>query len=178
MGIQQISVTTSYLNSTVFLGSNGGEYETFNDALYQMFLLTIVGDYDYTTLKAIDKVTSQVMISAYFILVSCVCLNLYIALLSEMFASVYAEAQAIVYMNKAKIMLLIEKLFPRANTKFENYLQKFCSPQVNSIISFFTFLLLCIVKCCVSYEHTRSNIIVSNECFACGAHFNMTDECY
>ena len=105
-----------------------------------MFLLTIVGDYDYTTLKAIDKVVSQIMITAYFILVSCVCLNLYIALLSEMFASVYADAQAIVYMNKAKIMLLIEKLFPEANTKFENYLQKFGSPQVTFHYFFFYIL--------------------------------------
>ena len=102
-----------------------------------MFLLTIVGDYDYTTLKAIDKVVSQIMISAYFILVSCVCINLYVALLSKIFTSVYAEAQAIVYINKAKIMLLIEKLFPTANTKFENYLQKNCSPQVLFLYFFF-----------------------------------------
>ena len=114
-----------------FSGSDGGEYETFNDALYQMFLLTIVGDYEYDPLKRINKTMSQLLVAAYLILVSCVCINLYIALLSEMFASVYVEAKATSYMNEARIMLLIQKLFPQVNTDFEIYLQEFCSPQVS-----------------------------------------------
>lgn len=98
--------------------------------LYQLYLLTIVGDYEYQPLKEIDKITSQVLVGLYFFLVSIVSLNLYIALLSEAFSRVNQTASAIAYLKEAAECINIEQNFPEFKRKFEIYINKYCSPLV------------------------------------------------
>jgi len=112
------------------IAADDAEYVHFNDMLYQLYLLTIVGDYEYQPLKEIDKITSQVLVGLYFFLVSIVSLNLYIALLSEAFSRVNQTASAIAYLKEAAECINIEQNFPEFKRKFEIYINKYCSPLV------------------------------------------------
>lgn len=110
-----------------------GEYKTFNDMLYQLFLLTIVGDYDYDTLREVDKVFSQILVGLYFVLVSVISLNLYIALLSEAVARVNQTAAATAFLKEAEEIVNIERIFPYLKSDFERYADKFYAPRINRL---------------------------------------------
>lgn len=113
------------------LGSAGGEYETFNDMLYQLYLLTIVGDYDYDTLKAVDKIPSQIFVGLYVILVSVISLNLFIALLSEAVARVNQTALATTFLKEAEELVTLERVFPYLRKEFDIYANKYYAPEVS-----------------------------------------------
>jgi len=111
------------------------EYIEINNLLYQLYLLTIVGDYDYGSLKNIDEFASQILVGFYILLVSCVCLNLYIALLSEAFVRVHSFALATARLNQAKVLLTMQSIFPDLKRELELYLMKECSPLRTTIKS-------------------------------------------
>ena len=93
-----------------------------------MYLLTIVGDYDYGDLKLINKTFSQIFVGLYFILVSIITLNLFIALMSEMIGRVNEKASAQVYLKEAEAICMLEKSFSSLRDEFESFIKKECNP--------------------------------------------------
>ena len=55
--------------------------------------MTLMAGFDWEGLVAIDRLMSQIMVGTYYALACVVTMNLYIALLSDTFARVYAQAQ-------------------------------------------------------------------------------------
>ena len=55
--------------------------------------MTLMADFDYDGLVKINSVMAQILVGTYFALACVVTMNLYIALLSDTFARVYAHAQ-------------------------------------------------------------------------------------
>lgn len=107
------------------------EYVLFEDLVYQMYLLTLVGDYDYEDLRVIDKLMAQILVGLYFVLVSVVTLNLFIALMSEAISRVNQIAAATAYLKEAKEINLLEGYFPNYSSKFEKYVIEECAPLVS-----------------------------------------------
>ena len=66
--------------------------------------MTLMADFDWDGLVLVDRLMAQVMVGSYFALAGVVCMNLYIALLSDTFARVYAQAQVcvIIHLNRVK----------------------------------------------------------------------------
>ena len=94
--------------------------------------MTLMGDFDFDYLVEIDRLMAQILCGSYFALAGVVCMNLYIALLSDTFARVYAQAQANAVMQLAKSVILLEsKLGKEKRLNFAHYLQDECSPEVN-----------------------------------------------
>ena len=92
---------------------------------------------------------AQLFCGTYFALVSVVCMNLYIALLSDTFARVYMVAQATAVMQQAKTVMMLEShLSEDLRIKFAQHLQDHCSPEE---VGTLYFLLLC--KC--SYDFSK-----------------------
>ena len=54
--------------------------------------MTLVGDFDMDGLVAVDRLMAQVLVGTYFCVAGVICMNLYIALLTDTFARVYALA--------------------------------------------------------------------------------------
>ena len=98
-----------------------------------MYLLTIVGDYDYGDLKIIDENFAQIFVGLYFVLVSVITLNLFIALMSEAIARINEKASAQAYLKEAEEITLIEKYFPTYRDEFENFLKEKANPWVSSL---------------------------------------------
>ncbi len=99
--------------------------------------MTLVGDFNWDGLVAVDRLFAQLLVGTYFALTSVVCLNLYIALLSDTFSRVYAQAQANAVMQQAQLVITVEKsLSKRRKTKFGHYMQDECGPLVSLFGSF------------------------------------------
>ena len=93
--------------------------------------MTLMGDFDMDGLVEIDRLMAQILCGTYFALAGVVCMNLYIALLSDTFARVYAQAQANAVMQQAKTVIQIEgKLGKEKKLKFAHCIQNECSPEV------------------------------------------------
>lgn len=109
-------------------GSSGSEYEAFYDLVYQLYLLAIVGDYEYDYLKDSDVVTSQILVGLYFILLSTITLNLLVAMFTEAFIRINETAVANARLREAEEILEIERRFPEKKKEFEIYLNQYCAP--------------------------------------------------
>ena len=109
----------------------GTEFMYFNDLVYQVFMMTLVNDYQFDQLTKQDKVMAQILVGTYLAIASVVCLNLYIALMSDTFARVWSEATANAYMSQALELLAAERaLSEKTLQKIKQVLLDECSPQV------------------------------------------------
>jgi len=93
--------------------------------------MTLMGGFDWDGLVAVDRLMAQILCGSYFALAGVVCMNLYIALLSDTFARVYAQAKATAVMQQAKTIITLEgKLSKFYKSKYAHFMLRECSPQV------------------------------------------------
>ena len=121
------SLNYSFIHSTI-----DSEYKKLSDLIYQVYLLTIVGDYEYDDLANVKKLAAQLFVGIYALVVSIITINLYIALLSEAYSSISANASARAYLEHAMHIRRVEWFFPDTKLDFENYINKYCSPMVRN----------------------------------------------
>ena len=122
----------------------GTEFMYFNDLVYQVFMMTLVANYKFDELTKQDKVMAQILVGSYLAIASVVCLNLYIALMSDTFARVWSAATANAFMSQASAMLAAEPLLNDKNAdRVRNVLLTSCSPQVrNQMVVIHIFLVI------------------------------------
>lgn len=102
----------------------------FNGAMFSMFRLTLVDDYDYDTMKQIDSIMADILVGSWLALSAILCLNLFIALLSDTFQRVYDNAHAISVMQKAiSILAFWETLSMDDKNRFLDFIKDTCSPK-------------------------------------------------
>ena len=91
-----------------------------------------VGDsFNLNGLVKVDRLMAQILAGSYLAVAGVVCLNLYIALLSKTFADAYGQAQATALMQKAQIIISVEKNFSgKQKERFAHYMQRECAPMV------------------------------------------------
>eukprot|EP00795_Rhopilema_esculentum_P015771 gene15771-7069_t len=107
------------------------EFYHFNDLAYQVFMMTLVADYEYSQLTTQDKLLAEILVGSYLAIAGVVCLNLYIALMSETFSRVWSEATANAYMSQASQLLTAEsELEDSKLDKMHNVLLTECSPLI------------------------------------------------
>ena len=93
--------------------------------------MTLIGDFNWDGLVAVHRLMAQVLVGTYFALTGVVCMNLYIALLSDTFSRVYAKALANAVMQQAHIILSIEKSLSKTKRiLFGHYMKNECGPLV------------------------------------------------
>ena len=101
------------------------------EPLLPSFQMTLIGNINWDGLVAVHRVMAQVLVGTYFALAGVVCMNLYIALLSDTFSRVYARALANAVMQQAHIILSIEKsLSKEKRIRFGHYFKNECGPLV------------------------------------------------
>ena len=81
---------------------------------------------------AVHRVIAQVLVGTYFAIAGVVCMNLYIALLSDTFSRVYGRAQANAVMQQAQIIVQMEKsLTKKKKVGLRHYMKNECGPLVS-----------------------------------------------
>ncbi|XP_065055117.1 uncharacterized protein LOC135683708 [Rhopilema esculentum] len=105
------------------------DWKKFNDLTFSVWMVTLIADFNFDGLVAVDKLMAQVLVGSYFAIASVVCMNLYIALLSETFARVYQNALANAALLQATTILQVENaLSKKRKSRSEKYIQEECSP--------------------------------------------------
>eukprot|EP00794_Sanderia_malayensis_P014118 gene14118-15594_t len=101
-----------------------------HDVIYHVFMMTVVADYRLSDLTRQEKITAQLLVGSYVVIASIICLNLYIALMSDTFARAWSAATANATMCQAMQILVEEEgISGEASSKFVKVLLNECSPQ-------------------------------------------------
>ncbi|KAL5020929.1 hypothetical protein ScPMuIL_000084 [Solemya velum] len=104
-------------------------FGNFGEVFFTLFRLTLVDDYDFDNMQLVDSFMAYLLVGTWLALSAILCLNLFIALLSETFQRVYDNAQANAVMQKAITILSVwEKLSKNQQKDFYGYISKHCSP--------------------------------------------------
>ena len=99
--------------------------------VYSVWALTMVTAFPTTAIEGIDRRIAQIYLSLYYLVMSILSLNLFIALLSQVFSQVFQDTKKYVSLEQAKSILSAET-FLSAREKICNteYLQRHCKPLV------------------------------------------------
>ncbi|ELU06894.1 hypothetical protein CAPTEDRAFT_184604 [Capitella teleta] len=117
--------TPEAANNTIIVDG----YKDASSLLFSLFRLTLVDDYDYDGMKAVDPVMADILVGTWLALSAIVMLNLFIALMSDTFQRVYDNAKANAVMQKAITILSIEENMGRKRRdKFLEHIHKNCAP--------------------------------------------------
>ena len=107
-------------------------YSNFEELAYNLLQITVVGDFGFENLTAIDGRMARLLCGTYIVVSGIVCLNLFIALLSDTFQRVYDNVQANTQMLRASRVLNFEDNFaPKRREKYQHKIHMRCSPEVS-----------------------------------------------
>lgn len=125
-------------------GQSSDGWKQVNDLIYSVWLVTVVGDYDYNAIVTVNKAMAQVLTGTYTALSGILLLNLFIALMSDTFQRVYDNAKANALMQKAiSIDSHQSCLSIKANNQFRLFIHSQCAPEVMRHFNFI-LLLMCL----------------------------------
>nr|XP_018671663.1 transient receptor potential cation channel subfamily A member 1 isoform X3 [Ciona intestinalis] len=103
---------------------------TVDQMLFSLFRITLVDEYQFNEMQTFDIVMAYIMVGTFLGVSAILCINLFIALLSDTFQRVYDNANANAVMQQAALLLTIEEnLSNRARKKFIKYIDDKCSPE-------------------------------------------------
>ncbi|XP_060608623.1 uncharacterized protein LOC132760627 isoform X3 [Ruditapes philippinarum] len=101
----------------------------FNEAMFSLWRMTLVDEYAYDEMKAIDPIMADILVGTWLFLSAVLCLNLLIALFSDTFQRVYDNARANAVMQKAVMILSFwEGMSPETRNKFLDHISNTCAP--------------------------------------------------
>lgn len=113
------------------LGENPEDWETFDKLLYSVWAIAYGGDYNFNALRVFDSVTASILVGVYVALSAILLLNLFIALMSNSFQTVYDNAKGNALMQKASVLLAYEDARGKKNNqKFIKFIEGNCAPLV------------------------------------------------
>ncbi|XP_033737812.1 transient receptor potential cation channel subfamily V member 2-like [Pecten maximus] len=128
-GGERVTYDTRYHdnNTTEYVNVEG--FTRFGDVFFSLFRITLVDDYDYQTMKSVDPIMTDILVGSWLTVSAIVCLNLFIALLSDSFQRVYDNAHSIARMQKAIVCLVDWDLLSKSRRKqILNDMRERCNP--------------------------------------------------
>ena len=115
-------------------GINGTEGYTMNslELFYNIFQMALIGDYKFDNIAKKDKIMAEILCATYIFLGGLVCLNLFIALMSNTFQRVYDNAKANALMQQAACIVSRETRMPYKNQlQHREWINANCAPQIS-----------------------------------------------
>ena len=107
-------------------------YSNFEDLAYNLLQITVVGDFGFSDLASKHSRMARLLCGSYIVVSGIVCLNLFIALLSDTFQRVYDNVQANAQMLRASRVLNFEENFSRKRReRYRRRLHRRCSPEIS-----------------------------------------------
>ena len=110
---------------------SGDGWEKVNDLIYSVWLVTVVGEYDFDAIVSVDKLMAQILVGTFTALSGILLLNLFIALMSDTFQRVYDNAKANALMQMANsINTHQQNMGTKSIDRFRLFIQGKCAPEV------------------------------------------------
>ncbi|KAJ8033013.1 Serine/threonine-protein phosphatase 6 regulatory ankyrin repeat subunit C [Holothuria leucospilota] len=104
--------------------------ETVDQLTYSLFRLTLVDEYQYDEMREVDVIMTYILCTTFLFLSAILCINLFIALLSNTFQRIYDNATSNAVMQQASIILNIEdSLNKKSREKMRKFIHERCSPE-------------------------------------------------
>ncbi|XP_013392770.1 uncharacterized protein LOC106160659 isoform X2 [Lingula anatina] len=124
-GTKVIDDSTLFPNPYGNLTVQATGFQDVGELIFSMFRLSMVDDYDYEGMRKADFMFADIMVAAWMALSAILCLNLFIALLSDTFQRVYDNAHANAVMQKAIHILTAEEgMSNKRREKFRRYIHE------------------------------------------------------
>lgn len=112
-------------------GLDGDGWENFNDLMYSVWQLTVVGNYPWDSLLVVDRLMAQILCGTYLAVSAIVMINIFIALMSDTFQRVYDNAKANAAMQRASTILTMEEnMGDKTRERYRRLIHERFSPEV------------------------------------------------
>ena len=109
------------------------DLNTFYSTVFTVFRIIVVDEYPFHIMRDTDEWMTYFIIGSYISIVSIVSLNLFIALLSNTFQTVYDNSKANATMEKARILLSFERKLPfRIMKYYYEHIHQKCKPLIEN----------------------------------------------
>ncbi|CAK8679226.1 unnamed protein product [Clavelina lepadiformis] len=102
---------------------------TVDQMLFSLYRITLVDDYQFDEMRAFDVVMAYILIGTFLGISAILCINLFIALLSDTFQRVYDNAKANAFMQQASLLLSVEENLGKAKEKYTKHIDENCNPE-------------------------------------------------
>ncbi|XP_076824504.1 uncharacterized protein LOC143470330 isoform X2 [Clavelina lepadiformis] len=102
---------------------------TVDQMLFSLYRITLVDDYQFDEMRAFDVVMAYILIGTFLGISAILCINLFIALLSDTFQRVYDNAKANAFMQQASLLLSIEENLGKAKQEYTKHIDENCNPE-------------------------------------------------
>ena len=103
---------------------------TYGEIFYNLFEMIVVGDYNFEGLKSHQEIMSRLLCGTFIFFCGIICLNLFIALMSDTFQRVYDNAKANAIMQRAAIIVSLETdTFTSRLIKHREWINTNCAPE-------------------------------------------------
>lgn len=116
-------------------GQDSKGWANFNDLMYSVWQLTVVGNYPWDSLLVVDRLMAQILCGTYLAVSAIVMLNLFIALMSDTFQHVYDNAKANAAMQRASTILNMEEnMGDKSREMHRRHIHQRLAPEVSDIL--------------------------------------------
>eukprot|EP00111_Clytia_hemisphaerica_P011884 TCONS_00034914-protein len=107
------------------------DWEEFHNTVFSVWQVMLNVDFNWDALVVVDRLMAQVLVGTFFAFATVLCLNLYIALLSETFNRVYQNATANASLLQANTILQLESILSKKKKAVVfKHIQEECGPLV------------------------------------------------
>ena len=121
-------LTFGYISSTPVEG-----YDEVSSLVYNIFSMIVGNDHNFLRLERTKPFMARLLCGSFITIASIIALNLLIALLTNTFERLYANAVANAVMQRARTILLLEKsLWQKQEKKYYSFITNHGSPEVIS----------------------------------------------
>ncbi|XP_028398325.1 transient receptor potential cation channel subfamily A member 1-like [Dendronephthya gigantea] len=106
-------------------------YTDISSLLYNIFLMIIVGGYEWKELEKADKTMARLLCGTFILAAAVITLNLLVALVTNTFEQHYKEAVANAVMQRARTILLLQSTMGNKKLQlYYKYIKSNASPQI------------------------------------------------
>ncbi|XP_061410050.1 transient receptor potential cation channel subfamily A member 1-like [Lethenteron reissneri] len=114
----------------VFGGSQVDTFKSVHEALYTLFRLNVIDDVEYTAMHEHDSVMTYLLAGTFLSLTAILSINIFIALMSDIFTRVEDSPSVNVYVQRAIVLLQIEgnRYIRRRRDELRRHVQLHCAP--------------------------------------------------
>ncbi|XP_027131299.1 transient receptor potential channel pyrexia isoform X1 [Larimichthys crocea] len=107
--------------------------QSVSGLLYSLYRITLVDEYEYAAMVAVDAVMAPLLCGTFLALSSILCVNLLIALLTDTFQRVHDNSKANAVMQQAAVILQVEESMHLLRRFYDDqYISKHCAPLTDS----------------------------------------------
>uniref|UniRef100_A0A8C6WWJ9 Si:ch73-193i2.2 n=1 Tax=Neogobius melanostomus TaxID=47308 RepID=A0A8C6WWJ9_9GOBI len=115
----------------IIFGGSGAvpSMRTVGDLLFTLYRMTLVDEYDYAAMNALDPVMAPLLCGSFLAASSILCVNLLIAMVTDTFQRVHDNSQANAVMQQAAVVLQLQDSVPVLSRFYDPlHVSRHCAP--------------------------------------------------